>query len=76
MKLFRLLRNKIFGNYVVFWLKKEMGNTMLKPSENISDIFYVGYLFTDKNYDGGGYVESLDGKVKVGISNLAKIQPL
>jgi hypothetical protein len=76
MKILKYLRNKLFGNLVVFWLKREMGHTMLKPAENIQDTFYIGYLFTDKAFDGGGYVESLDGKVKVGVTLLAKIQPL
>jgi hypothetical protein len=70
----RIIRRKLFGIRVIYWLKKEMTAGFLRPADNIHDEMFIGYLFINKNYAGGGYVESVDGIARNSVNILAKME--
>lgn len=70
----RAIRRKLFGVRVIYWLKKEMSQGFLRPADNIHDEMFIGYLFVNKKFAGGGYVESVDGLARNSVNILAKIE--
>ena len=72
------LRRKMFGTRVVFWRKQYIGkpNSIFEVKDNKVDEFQVGYLYHNKVFAGGAYVETLDGRYVASIETLSEIRPI
>lgn len=72
------LRRKLFGTRIVFWRKKYIGNppSIFMEKDNRVDEVQIGYLYHNKAFAGGAYVESLDGRYVASVETLSEIRPI
>lgn len=73
------LKRRLFGTRVVFWRKLYIGHNpdiVNRIKENRVDEVQIGYLYHNKNYAGGAYVQTLDGKYVASVETLSEIRPI